>query len=328
MPSSTNIKKPALAPADNAKAASGTKRPDLTNLHPNLVLVTNEQKFHVLGDRARSQLAARPGYYSLLVSLSGMLVFAKDRGLESSGPRARVLMAGEIISPSTVVDVIGMVASHRWRGEFQIVTGMTHFQLLIDQGTLLYAASNRPEDELHHWISDLVSKEELDEVRRKLLPGQRLEDKLVSRGLLTSAQLHERAERLAQKVFFDALTLADGKYAFMVLPEALNAPPPVSLRLQIQEMILLGVERIDESALFRQRIPHGQVRPRVIEQPGAVIDDANQRLVMMHANGEHTLEEIGNMLGVTRERIRQLRDRALRRLREGAKGDALESFAA
>jgi RNA polymerase primary sigma factor len=43
---------------------------------------------------------------------------------------------------------------------------------------------------------------------------------------------------------------------------------------------------------------------------------------------EHTLEEIGNMLGVTRERIRQLRDRALRRLREGEKGAALESFAA
>jgi len=31
---------------------------------------------------------------------------------------------------------------------------------------------------------------------------------------------------------------------------------------------------------------------------------------------------------VTRERIRQLRDRALRRLREGEKGSALESFAA
>ncbi len=43
---------------------------------------------------------------------------------------------------------------------------------------------------------------------------------------------------------------------------------------------------------------------------------------------EHTLEEIGNILGVTRERIRQLRDRALRRLREGSKGTALESFAA
>ncbi|HUH13036.1 MAG TPA: sigma-70 family RNA polymerase sigma factor, partial [Longimicrobiales bacterium] len=43
---------------------------------------------------------------------------------------------------------------------------------------------------------------------------------------------------------------------------------------------------------------------------------------------EHTLEEIGNMMGVTRERIRQLRDRALKRLREGEMGAALESFAA
>jgi RNA polymerase primary sigma factor len=43
---------------------------------------------------------------------------------------------------------------------------------------------------------------------------------------------------------------------------------------------------------------------------------------------EHTLEEIGGMLGVTRERIRQLRDRALKRLREGHVGKALASFAA
>ena len=41
---------------------------------------------------------------------------------------------------------------------------------------------------------------------------------------------------------------------------------------------------------------------------------------------EHTLEEIGNMLGVTRERVRQLRDRALKRLREGELGTALEVY--
>lgn len=43
---------------------------------------------------------------------------------------------------------------------------------------------------------------------------------------------------------------------------------------------------------------------------------------------EHTLEEIGQQLGITRERVRQLRDRALRELREGDKGSALASFAA
>ncbi len=43
---------------------------------------------------------------------------------------------------------------------------------------------------------------------------------------------------------------------------------------------------------------------------------------------EHTLEEIGSLLGVTRERVRQLRDRALKRLRDGDWGRALASFAA
>jgi len=43
---------------------------------------------------------------------------------------------------------------------------------------------------------------------------------------------------------------------------------------------------------------------------------------------EHTLEEIGTIFGVTRERVRQLRDRALKRLREGEVGRALASFAA
>ena len=48
----------------------------------------------------------------------------------------------------------------------------------------------------------------------------------------------------------------------------------------------------------------------------------------LDAGREHTLEEIGGMLGVTRERVRQLRDRALKRLRGGDVGRALASFAA
>ncbi|MFQ5680154.1 MAG: RNA polymerase sigma factor RpoD/SigA [Gemmatimonadota bacterium] len=43
---------------------------------------------------------------------------------------------------------------------------------------------------------------------------------------------------------------------------------------------------------------------------------------------EHTLEEIGTLLGVTRERVRQLRDRALRDLKTGETGQLLGSFAA
>ena len=82
--------------------------------------------------------------------------------------------------------------------------------------------------------------------------------------------------------------------------------------------------------------PEEDVEDRLLaEQINTALDTLNPRdakVVRLYFGldgGEtHTLEEIGNMLGVTRERVRQLRDRALKRLREGEMGGALESFAA
>ena len=79
---------------------------------------------------------------------------------------------------------------------------------------------------------------------------------------------------------------------------------------EVEERLL--VERIDRAL--------GTLQPR----------DAKVLKLYFGLEGgrEHTLEEIGDILGVTRERIRQLRDRALKRLREGDMGQALASFAA
>jgi RNA polymerase primary sigma factor len=48
----------------------------------------------------------------------------------------------------------------------------------------------------------------------------------------------------------------------------------------------------------------------------------------LQGESEHTLEQIGQLLGVTRERVRQLRDRALQDIRKGESGKALGTFAA
>ena len=66
-----------------------------------------------------------------------------------------------------------------------------------------------------------------------------------------------------------------------------------------------------------------------VVQSLAALNTGDVRLYFgLEGGREHTLEEIGSMLGVTRERVRQLRDRALKRLREGDVGRALSSFAA
>ncbi len=48
----------------------------------------------------------------------------------------------------------------------------------------------------------------------------------------------------------------------------------------------------------------------------------------LQGESEHTLEQIGQLLGVTRERVRQLRDRALQDIRNSEFGKALGTFAA
>lgn len=69
-----------------------------------------------------------------------------------------------------------------------------------------------------------------------------------------------------------------------------------------------------------------------IEQALATLPPRDARVLRLYFGlddgHEHTLEEIGGMLGVTRERVRQLRDRALKRLGEGDVGRALASYAA
>jgi RNA polymerase primary sigma factor len=93
------------------------------------------------------------------------------------------------------------------------------------------------------------------------------------------------------------------------------------------------VERfIAEEAAEPEEIVEDRMLADQIEEALATLSPRDARVLRLYfgldGGREHTLEEIGNMLGVTRERVRQLRDRALKRLREGNLGPALESFAA
>ncbi len=113
--------------------------------------------------------------------------------------------------------------------------------------------------------------------------------------------------------------------AINVAEVRLDAPVGASDDNKLAERFLVDESSLEDSVeaiLLKQHVADAlrTLRPR----------DARVVRLYYGLQGEdqHTLEEIGQLLGVTRERVRQLRDRALRDLRAGETGRLLASFAA
>ena len=69
----------------------------------------------------------------------------------------------------------------------------------------------------------------------------------------------------------------------------------------------------------------------VVSEALAELTPREQRILQMRfglgGEGDHTLEEVGKVFGVTRERIRQIEAKALEKLRHPTRGRKLMSFA-
>jgi RNA polymerase primary sigma factor len=96
-----------------------------------------------------------------------------------------------------------------------------------------------------------------------------------------------------------------------------------------------GNERIERFAADQEGTDAGTMansQTQDIEAALATLPPRDAKVLRLYFGIEdgqsRTLEEIGRMMGVTRERIRQLRDRALIRLREGETGERLKDLVA
>lgn len=104
----------------------------------------------------------------------------------------------------------------------------------------------------------------------------------------------------------------------------LDAPIGEADDSNLIERFLVDEARVDigvENRILQERIAGAllEIRPR---------DARVLRLYYgLQGESEHTLEQIGQILGVTRERVRQLRDRALMEIRRSDSGKDLETFA-
>lgn len=117
--------------------------------------------------------------------------------------------------------------------------------------------------------------------------------------------------------------IVDMLLALNVSEVRLDAPIGEADDSNLIERFLVDEARVDigvEDRILQERIAGAllEIRPR---------DARVLRLYYgLQGESEHTLEQIGQILGVTRERVRQLRDRALMEIRRSDSGKDLETF--
>ena len=250
-----------------------------------------------VGVEAASRLLKETGEYSVFGGPHHS--FLLTRHVEDARARARVLMMGELVSRTTVVEIINLVTSTAWSGELHIASPEGTRVLTIAQSVLKHG---RTEIERERIGERLVHGGQLERGQlAELLPHKpddlRFGQLLIQRGLLDEGQLFKQLQLQTEAIFYGAMLVESGFYWFVAPPE--NAPPPPTMfHLSIQGLLMEGVQRIDEMALYRERIPHNRFFPA--ETPGARRDklEASMLTVLDLCNGARSIDELVRVGGI------------------------------
>jgi hypothetical protein len=237
------------------------------------------------------------GEYCVHGGPPGTVLLSKPRGSEPNG--GRVVMMGEIISRMTVVEIINIVISTNWRGDLHVADGKGTRALTIDQGALKHAQTGYEGERLGQQLigAGLLTRTDLEHHLREKPIDRRLGQMLVERAVLTPDVLFKQLQRQAETIFYSMLLSDSGHYWFTT-PQEIEASLAATLHLPLQAMLMEGVQRLDEMALFRERIPHNRLFPSATSQsmpPSSGALDLNAMLLLELCDGSRDIDELARL---------------------------------
>jgi hypothetical protein len=251
-----------------------------------------------LGKELERFFAAHAGTWRLVAGSKGLVAFGRAERASASG--LRVLMTGEILSRTTLLEVLSAIANAGWRGDLRVFSGGVERGLHIDQGTVKHAHSSHHDDRLGEVMFRLgaIDREQMAEVLAAITPTRRFGAVMLEKGLVTREQLFSYLQKQVEEIFFSTVLIGSGTYAF-TSPDEASPPPPATVHLSVQSLLMEGVQRIDEMALFRERIPNGKLVPdkKSSERPQK-LDEAG-RTLFDRIDGQKSVLELARDLGMS-----------------------------
>ena len=175
------------------------------------------------------------------------------------------------------------------------------------------------------WIRQAITRAIADHSRTIRIPVHMVETlnriSRVNRSLVNEMGREPTPEELAQR------TGVPAKKVRLILE---SSRKPLSLETPIGEDSELGDFLEDKSAGSPNDTLLGQDLTTQVERALATLSPKEKEILRLRfgigEEGEHTLEEVGKRFAVTRERIRQIEAKALRKLRHPLRGRNLKAF--
>jgi hypothetical protein len=276
------------------------------------VVIEGTGAVRIDAEALRRRLGGAAGRYRLLAA--GGPVLLLQRTAAANAKRPRVLMAGEIVSRTTVMELVSFMAMNTWQGDLHVQGASGARWLQIAEGALKAAGSAVPSERMGEVMvhSGLITQDELARCVLDASPERRFGEIAVDKGFVRREQLFEALHTQVQRIFQNALLESDGEYAVLHhddSDEAANVPALI-LHLPIQQLLMNSVQRIDEMALFRQRVPSGDVCPVLTPRGPSMSISESLRPVLALSDGDHSVLDMARQLHVdeyeTTKRICQL----------------------
>jgi hypothetical protein len=267
----------------------------IVHMKPSRELAIREDGTLAATTEAGSEFLARnAGRYRIRDGAPGTLVLERS---DAGDKRARVLAMGEIVGKTTVLELISMIMHNGWRGELTVFDGQVGRGLLFDQGALKAAHSDVSSERLGEVMVSLavITPDALARCVLSASPQRRFGEIALEAGFIDQKQLFEMLQVQAERIFQGALLVTSGHYHF-VLPADDTDAPDTTLHLPVQSLLLESVQRIDEMAHFRERIPSGELRPVLTDTATRITLGESLRPVAGLVDGKHSILDISREL--------------------------------
>jgi len=177
------------------------------------------------------------------------------------------------------------------------------------------------------WVRQAITRAIADQARTIRIPVHMIEiiNKLnrTSRTLVQQMGREPTLEEIADKM---GMSLGKVQKVFKI------AQRPVSLETPIGEEEDSRLEDFieDKEAISPQEAAIGSNMAKGIQKVLSTLNEREEKILRMRfgigEKHDHTLDEVGQYFELTRERIRQIEDKALRKLKHSSRADRLKSF--